>query len=334
MEVVNQDAKEQQGIAKGKRTKRQRLHSPIPFAVSANSEDSNNFVAENNYVGVAQNPNSSPATASSSAAAVAAADQFQYNSTEEEEEDMANCLILLAQGRSLCSPKRVAGSFVSNRRFAENAGVVGTDKGAAAAAGGCYGYECKTCYRTFPSFQALGGHRASHKKPKAMEAEKKLFLSSDDEEMQFKNSNNITHPLSLQLSQRGNLYSSGKAKVHECAICGAEFTSGQALGGHMRRHRAMPVGTNTALSLTPMPIEPEDQRQPKRQRSVLSLDLDLNLPAPQEHDHRESKFMIKSNHHQQQQQQQHQQQHNNNKQQQQQQQPLVFSTRPLVDCHY
>ncbi|CAD5180285.1 unnamed protein product [Musa acuminata subsp. malaccensis] len=28
-------------------------------------------------------------------------------------------------------------------------------------------FECKTCSRRFPSFQALGGHRASHKKLRA-----------------------------------------------------------------------------------------------------------------------------------------------------------------------
>ena len=31
-------------------------------------------------------------------------------------------------------------------------------------------FVCKTCNRTFPSFQALGGHRASHKRPRASEA--------------------------------------------------------------------------------------------------------------------------------------------------------------------
>ncbi|XP_038891828.1 zinc finger protein ZAT5-like [Benincasa hispida] len=339
MEVDHQDSvmgsKEQALIAKGKRTKRQRLHSPIPFAVPTNSssgelggfvvdDDDSNFVAENNdYHHI--NTNFSPSSSS--------AELQQFNTTtSEEEEDMANCLILLAQGRPPCSPppKQVdTGPFhhLNNnvRRFTAENVAVGNEKGGVR----CYAYECKTCYRTFPSFQALGGHRASHKKPKAMEAEKKILLSSDDEEIQFKN--NITQSLSLQLNQRGSLHSSGKAKVHECAICGAEFTSGQALGGHMRRHRAMPVGTNTALSLTPMNMEGEEQRQPKRQRSVISLDLDLNLPAPQEHDQRESKFLIKSNQQQQQQQQPQQQQHNNNKQQQQ---PLVFPARTLVDCHY
>ncbi|CAA2990877.1 zinc finger ZAT12-like [Olea europaea subsp. europaea] len=63
-------------------------------------------------------------------------------------------------------------------------------------------FACKTCGRVFPSFQALGGHRASHKKPR---------LDGDDL----------------------------KPKLHGCSVCGLEFAIGQALGGHMRRHRAM-----------------------------------------------------------------------------------------------
>ncbi|KAI3801454.1 hypothetical protein L1987_29559 [Smallanthus sonchifolius] len=62
-------------------------------------------------------------------------------------------------------------------------------------------FHCKTCNKQFSSFQALGGHRTSHKKVK-----------STDE-------------------------SPPKAKTHECSICGLEFELGQALGGHMRRHR-------------------------------------------------------------------------------------------------
>lgn len=67
-------------------------------------------------------------------------------------------------------------------------------------------FECKTCNRQFGSFQALGGHRASHKKPRIVDGHYKQ---------------------SLQV----------KPKVHECSICGLEFAIGQALGGHMRRHR-------------------------------------------------------------------------------------------------
>nr|AFK41453.1 unknown [Medicago truncatula] len=75
-------------------------------------------------------------------------------------------------------------------------------------------FECKTCKRQFSSFQALGGHRASRKKPRLME------MTSDGDD----------HHGSI-------LTSTTKAKTHACSICGLEFGIGQALGGHMRRHR-------------------------------------------------------------------------------------------------
>ncbi|KAF3329298.1 zinc finger protein ZAT12-like protein [Carex littledalei] len=75
-------------------------------------------------------------------------------------------------------------------------------------------FECKTCYRQFSSFQALGGHRASHKKPRL-------------------------GPGECTDSKLGAL---PKPKLHECSICGLEFAVGQALGGHMRRHRPVNEG--------------------------------------------------------------------------------------------
>ncbi|XP_027364640.1 zinc finger protein ZAT5 [Abrus precatorius] len=319
-------SKDHTNIVKGKRTKRVRPQSPIPFSITANSstgegerEDCYNGVDHddhNNNNNNNNNRNSSPATSSAG-----------LQDSTDEEEDMANCLILLAQGQSRESPKLAEEdggmnyARYSSKKFLE-AATLGSSRA------GYYVYECKTCNRTFPSFQALGGHRASHKKPKAMamaigQDKKQVFLSSDEEEFQLKTNKSS---LSFQLNGRGNLYSNNnKSKVHECSICGAEFTSGQALGGHMRRHRA-PVGTNTALSLTPMALEPEEDH-PRKKRNVLNLDLDLNLPAPED-DQRESKFAFASKQQQQQQQQQH-----GNKQQQQ-QTSLVFPAPALVDCHY
>ncbi|GKU91648.1 hypothetical protein SLEP1_g5490 [Rubroshorea leprosula] len=306
-EEVAMGSNEQTNIVKGKRTKRLRPQSPTPFPHYSGGDD----------------------TKSSSS---------EYVSTEEEE-DMANCLILLAQGQSRDqSPKQddvdtgaICHKF-NSRRFME---APSTGGGKA----GYYVYECKTCNRTFPSFQALGGHRASHKKPRAsiMAVEEKRHFS-DEEGGQFsqfiKNNNTISSNLSLQLSNhnnnRGGLFSNNnkRGKVHECSICGAEFNSGQALGGHMRRHRGPTGSSSTTLSLTPMAGSMETE-QPKKQRSVLSLDLDLNLPAPEE-DHRESKFPFASK----QQQQPKQQQPPPQQQQPQSQPPLVFSTPALVGCQY
>ncbi|KAL1323087.1 hypothetical protein AAHE18_04G235200 [Arachis hypogaea] len=114
---------------------------------------------------------------------------------------MANCLMLLSRGSDQFRAT-YSSSFSSNYNNNDdnNSNRV---------------FECKTCNRQFPSFQALGGHRASHKKPRL----------NDDHG--GNNKMEDQHQLEPQ-----------KPKTHECSICGLEFAIGQALGGHMRRHRA------------------------------------------------------------------------------------------------
>ncbi|MQL93701.1 hypothetical protein Taro_026333 [Colocasia esculenta] len=124
-------------------------------------------------------------------------------------------------------------------------------------------FECKTCSRRFPSFQALGGHRASHKKPR---------LAGGDP----------AAALGLQQSPPAP----AKPRVHECSICGLEFAIGQALGGHMRRHRA--AGAEAGV-----PHELAEKKAPvvagaavgagEKRPGVVCLGLDLNLP-PSEND--------------------------------------------------
>jgi DNA-directed RNA polymerase subunit RPC12/RpoP len=292
-------------VVKGKRTKRLRVQSPIfPYGLTANSSSGDG--------GTSWSPTSS-------------VNEFQ-DSTEEEE-DMANCLILLAKGHSRDFPTQqqhrhqdydsrggADTTKFNSRKFLETANSTGSGKV------GYYVYECKTCNRTFPSFQALGGHRASHKKPKAThndERKKNLSPSSDEElDGHYKNVSSLCLQLSDNNANRGTFSNHNKGKIHECSVCGAEFTSGQALGGHMRRHRGPLLSSTTTLSLTPLAIESEE---PKKARNALSLDLDLNLPAPDD-----EKFAFASK----------QQQHQQQQQQQQQSTPLVFSSPALVDCHY
>ncbi|KAK3028822.1 hypothetical protein RJ639_038649 [Escallonia herrerae] len=108
-------------------------------------------------------------------------------------------------------------------------------------------FECKTCNRQFPSFQALGGHRASHKKPRLMGEDLNL--------------NSFSQP--------------AKPKTHECSICGLEFAIGQALGGHMRRHRA---GSDEISQLsTPLPTKQVFPLVKKSNSCRRVLCLDLNL---------------------------------------------------------
>ncbi|CAM0877365.1 unnamed protein product [Alopecurus aequalis] len=85
--------------------------------------------------------------------------------------------------------------------------------GAAVASGE---FMCKTCSRSFPTFQALGGHRTSH-----LRGRHGLALGLAWTEPTPKKTENNDKP----------------AAVHQCHVCGLEFELGQALGGHMRRHR-------------------------------------------------------------------------------------------------
>ncbi|GKV01019.1 hypothetical protein SLEP1_g13619 [Rubroshorea leprosula] len=114
------------------------------------------------------------------------------------------------------------------------------------AAGGRL-FTCKTCNKQFSSFQALGGHRASHKKPRLLGGE---FLE-------------------LPVSPK-------KPKIHECSICGQEFMLGQALGGHMRKHRTS-AESDVLKTRRPVPM------MMKSASSKRILCLDLNL-TPLEND--------------------------------------------------
>lgn len=122
-------------------------------------------------------------------------------------------------------------------------------------------FECKTCNRQFPSFQALGGHRASHKKPRL--ADSSPENSSD---------NNYSSSSSSSLGQA----KPPKSKTsHECSICGVEFALGQALGGHMRRHRTVPVegllpSTTLSLSMLSCPLPPLGKKPPSAVKGINS----------------------------------------------------------------
>lgn len=117
-------------------------------------------------------------------------------------------------------------------------------------------FECKTCNRKFSSFQALGGHRASHKRQK-LEGE--------------------------ELKEQGKALSLwNKPKMHECSICGMGFSLGQALGGHMRKHRTAAINEGFS-SINQLVIAKIPVLKRSNSKRVMCLDLDLNL-TPFEND--------------------------------------------------
>ncbi|KAJ9540125.1 hypothetical protein OSB04_026631 [Centaurea solstitialis] len=325
-------------IVKGKRTKRQRLQSSVPFAILPQSSTSNNIIINPTPN---SNPNTNPNSSSTSSSDV------PTNSTTTEEEDTAKCLILLSQGHNLLSSTN--NIIINNNnhefstyKFNSKRYIPTSTDPTVDGFTGIYVYECKTCSRTFPSFQALG---ATEPAIKNLESTKTKKTPADAIHDFFrrrrtvatipvaKKNSSPSSSLSLQLNHpRVSSTKKPASKLHECSICGTEFNSGQALGGHMRRHRvanatnasAAMAAANTTLSLIPYnPVtiaiagDDRDNYQKSRNDHGLCLDLDLNLPAPPEasnQDHRrEASFTFPAK-----------------------KQPAVHlsATPTLVDCHY
>ncbi|EYU31946.1 hypothetical protein ABFS82_02G146300 [Erythranthe guttata] len=179
-------------------------------------------------------------------------------------------------------------------------------------------FECKACKKVFNSHQALGGHRASHKKVKGCYAARQDQIT--DEQNNNNNNNGgggatllrppqpeddvITNeemfaPSKFEQGGGGHhppppaaLVGAArrKSKVHECSICHRVFNSGQALGGHKRCHwitsNISPADTTTSNSLPKFhfqdnadPIIHGGNNTNNKFKADVSDKLDLNVPA-------------------------------------------------------
>ncbi|KAK4780174.1 hypothetical protein SAY87_016280 [Trapa incisa] len=217
-------------------------------------------------------PHGSTAMAASSSSSVREGDCLILEAAGHDE-DMANCLILLAKGDGLAGSDNQEESASERSDNTVNSAVRKSKKvcelGAAV-------YECKTCSKVFPSFQALGGHRASHSMPNKgnnMSEDHNRTRDRHQYHGQIHRNNLVSNSTPISLGTK-------PGRVHECSICGSEFPSGQALGGHMRRHRSS-AKTDEAAG--------ESLRADGRKRRKLP-ELDLNLPAPEEDDRGDSVF--------------------------------------------
>ncbi|CAD6204129.1 unnamed protein product [Miscanthus lutarioriparius] len=152
-------------------------------------------------------------------------------------------------------------------------------------------FRCSVCGKAFASHQALGGHKASHRKPTPVQAQASSSAGGAS------SSSVIT------TSSAGG--SSGQGR-HRCSVCHRSFATGQALGGHKRCHywdglsvsltESAPLGSGSNvrgfdLNLVPAPAatanaatrwgEEEEVQGPlplkKRRLSGPSLDLSLTI---------------------------------------------------------
>ncbi|XP_059295440.1 uncharacterized protein LOC132048771 [Lycium ferocissimum] len=122
-----------------------------------------------------------------------------------------------------------------------------------------YSYKCNVCNKAFPSHQALGGHKASHRKNSTDDENNNILSLFPQERTHHDNSNTITTstaplvdtkqvtvkaPLMITL-----LHQLVTNNSHERSICHKCFPTGQALGGHKRRHyeRNLVGGSHTVI---------------------------------------------------------------------------------------
>ncbi|KAL9174301.1 hypothetical protein ABFS82_02G043400 [Erythranthe guttata] len=123
-------------------------------------------------------------------------------------------------------------------------------------------FGCSECGKGFSSYQALGGHKTSHRLKLPIAA----AIDGDDDRTPYAAVIPAAKP---------------SGKLHECDVCHKSFDSGQALGGHKRRHYEGVIGGGStknrktssnggATSSNQMPAAP----------AAVIWDFDLNLPPP------------------------------------------------------
>jgi hypothetical protein len=149
-------------------------------------------------------------------------------------------------------------------------------------------FDCFTCNKSFDSYQALGGHKASHKKLKGS------LDSKMEGENTIENKPFLDHELTIngfvptpsdnhQATKSFNLGAGSSKKTvvlgsHECPLCFKVFSSGQALGGHKRSHMVAEAKLNQQTSLNLI----EKVNEPVREiRGFLDLNM---LPDTMEDD--------------------------------------------------
>ncbi|KAG4910283.1 hypothetical protein JHK84_056193 [Glycine max] len=168
---------------------------------------------------------------------------------ETEEEYLALCLIMLAQSgntRNIHNNNtQLPSSSLSDKEASPPVKLT---------------HRCTVCNKAFGSYQALGGHKASHRK-----------ASSES---------NPTASVSALANDSVSASTVGGGRMHECSICHKSFPTGQALGGHKRCHydggnnhsNSNANGNNSSGATT------SDGGAASSSHTLRGFD--LNLPAP------------------------------------------------------
>ncbi|XP_054787121.1 zinc finger protein ZAT10-like [Prosopis cineraria] len=177
--------------------------------------------------------------------------RFDQNQPSAEEEYLAICLLMLAHSGGNNNNDNTANTKSSSPPVPSSSPPPMK-----------LSHKCSVCNKSFPSYQALGGHKASHRKS-----------SSSDHHPNADNSSASISTASITATATVG----GSGKLHECSICHKAFPTGQALGGHKRCHYDGGNANNSGPGGTTVITSSEGNTS-----SVTHSHrgFDLNLPAP------------------------------------------------------
>ncbi|KAL6497942.1 hypothetical protein OROHE_026788 [Orobanche hederae] len=167
-------------------------------------------------------------------------DDGYSSSVTGEDHEVATCLLMLANGCPASENTTVISQYSTEYSEDQNNMDAAVDL--------CgRGFECSSCKKVFGSHQALGGHRASHKNVKGCYAITKSIDGDELEGFCCSGLDNIQMSLQLENIVSNNNNNNNNNNIsnngHKCSICLRVFSSGQALGGHMRCHWEEPIAS-------------------------------------------------------------------------------------------
>ncbi|KAE8695851.1 Zinc finger protein ZAT10 [Hibiscus syriacus] len=169
----------------------------------------------------------------------------RFDQVTTEEEYLALCLIMLARGGA---------STNRNRRRSP------TPAPEPSSSGKKLSYKCSVCNKAFNSYQALGGHKASHRK-----------LSGGNEDQSTSSIGTSGGVINLAAATNPS------GRSHECSICHKTFPTGQALGGHKRCHYEGGAAGNSASASAV--TTSEGAGSTNTTTHISNRGFDLNMPA-------------------------------------------------------
>ncbi|GAA0160919.1 C2H2 zinc finger transcription factor [Lithospermum erythrorhizon] len=179
--------------------------------------------------------------------------EHQPNTTEEY---LALCLLMLSQGGNKGSTSKTISNPTAVIKKIESKGTPSPLATVASplvmTTSSSLVFKCSVCDRTFSSYQALGGHKASH-------SQRKSSTAGDDH--------------SISTTSTSTATTTTTSRAHECSICHKCFPTGQALGGHKRCHYEGPIGNNSTSNRSGVTTS-EGVGSTNSHR-----DFDLNIPA-------------------------------------------------------